>query len=68
MVAAVTGTCIFGDAATLYKYRFQSFIWRYFYCAFLGSSLEIVDSEMCSPGWEIWLPKKKQTNKQSSFE
>ena len=60
MVAAVTGTCIFGDAATLYKYRFQSFIWRYFYCAFLGSSLEIIDSEMCSPGWGNLVAKKKK--------
>ena len=36
--------------SNVYK-RLQSFIWRYFYCAFLGSSLGIFDSAMCSPGW-----------------
>ena len=45
IIAAVTGTCIFGDAAT-----FLSFTWRYFYCAFLGSSLGIFDSN-CNQGW-----------------
>ena len=40
IIAAVTRTCIFGDAATfINKAELQSFIWRYFYCAFLGSSL-----------------------------
>ena len=35
--------------SNVYKLRLQSFVWRYFYCAFPGSSLEIFD--MCSPGW-----------------
>ena len=26
-------------------------MWGYFYCAFLGSSLGVFDSAMCSPGW-----------------
>ena len=39
ITAAAIRTCIFGDAATFIEKRLQSFIWRYFYCAFLGSSL-----------------------------
>ena len=36
--------------SNVYK-RLQSFIWRYFYCAFLGSSLGMDSNAMCSPGW-----------------
>ena len=32
----------------------QSFVWRYIYCALLGSSLGISDSAMCNPGWGNW--------------
>ena len=48
--------------SNVYK-RLQSFIWRYFYCAFLGSSLGIFDSNV-QPGvgkfggiWLEWLAR-----------
>ena len=44
LIAVETGACIFGDAAT-----FINKDWKYFYCAPLGSSLGIFDSNV-QPG------------------
>ena len=60
MIAAVTGTCIFGDAGNVK--RLQSFIWRYFYCAFLGLCLGIDSNVQPSVGkfgciWLEWFAR-----------
>ena len=48
MIAAVTGTCIFGDAATLKDCRVL--FGDIFIVPFLGSALGYLTA-MCSPGW-----------------
>ena len=48
MIAAVTGTCIFGDAATFIK-DCRVLFGDIFIVPFLGSALGL--TAMCSPGW-----------------
>ena len=47
-IAAVTGTCIFGDAATFIK-DFRVLFGDIFIVPFLNSALRL--TAMCSPGW-----------------
>ena len=49
MIAAVTGTCIFGDAATFIK-DCRVLFGDIFIVPFLGSALGYLTA-MCSPGW-----------------
>ena len=49
IIAALTGTCIFGDAVTFINKDCRVLFWRYFHCAFLGFCLGIFDSNV-QPG------------------
>ena len=48
IIAAVTGTCIFGDAATFINKDCRVLFGCFIYCAFLGFCLRIFDTN----GWE----------------
>ena len=49
-IAAVTGTCIFSDAATLINKDYRVLFGDIFIVPFLGSALGYLIA-MCSPGW-----------------
>ena len=50
IIAAVTGTCIFGDAATFINKDWRVLFGDIFIVPFLGSALGYLIA-MCSPGW-----------------
>ena len=54
IIAAVTGTCIFGDAATFIK-DCRVLFGDIFIVPFLGSALRL--TAMCSLGWGNFLPR-----------
>ena len=51
--AALTGTCIFGDALTFINKDCRVLFGDIFVVPFLGPASGW--TAMCSPGWEIWL-------------